>query len=73
MQGAKGKHRFTVVGEQQAADLGETLKAVGHSPDVVYSSPAVRTMETARIALSAMNRPTTIKCDDHPQELEQGE
>lgn len=72
--GGRSNHSpLTAAGEQQAARLGERLKAVGYSPDVVYSSPAVRTLETARIALSVTGYPNGVQVDDRLQELEQGE
>lgn len=73
ISGRSNHSPLTTVGEQQASALGEALKAVGYSPDVVYSSPAVRTAETARLALLALNHANTINIDDRLQELEQGE
>ena len=72
--GGRSNHSpLTAAGEQQAVELGERLKAVGYSPDGVYSSPAVRTLETARIALSVTGYPHRVQVDDRLQELEQGE
>ena len=72
--GGRSNHSpLTAAGEQQAVELGEKLKAVGYSPDVIYSSPAVRTLETARIALAVTGYPKVVQVDDRLQELEQGE
>ena len=72
--GGRSNHsQLTAAGEQQAVELGEKLKAVGYSPDVIYSSPAVRTLETARIALAVTGYPKVVQVDDRLQELEQGE
>ena len=72
--GGRSNHSpLTAAGEQQAVELGERLKAVAYSPDVVYSSPAVRTLETARIAMSVTGYLNVVQIDDRLQELEQGE
>ena len=67
--GGRSNHSpLTAAGEQQAVELGEKLKAVGYSPDVIYSSPAVRTLETARIALAVTGYPCLLYTSPSPRD-----
>lgn len=71
--GGRSNHTpLTVLGIMQAKNLGKHLLAEDILPDSVYSSPALRTLSTARYCLQSMgiNQPITI--DDRLQELGQG-
>jgi broad specificity phosphatase PhoE len=55
----RGETELSELGEQQAAKLGERFVAEGFEPTHVYSSPMIRTSETARIATAAWDYPIT--------------
>ena len=42
--------KLTKKGKEQAKNAGEALKALGVKPDLCFTSPKVRAMETARLA-----------------------
>lgn len=64
---------LTKKGEEQARLLGKRLMKLGLKPDVVFTSPAVRAHETARIALETAGIDTPITVDDNLQEISHGE
>lgn len=64
---------LTERGVDQSRKLGFALLNIGLLPDVVYSSPAVRTLQTAHYALSAMSLEIPIHKDDRLQEQDVGE
>lgn len=60
-------------GREQASVLGAYLKSENKIPDVVISSPAVRTQQTAELSLKAMGIARELIFEDQIQELDQGE
>lgn len=52
--------------------MGAWIAGKDLKPDVIYSSPAVRTTETARIALAAAGITLPVIVDERLQELSQG-
>ena len=60
------------VGVQQSERLGNQLFLKNFVPDRVFSSPAVRTIETARLSLAKMSFRGELILDDDLQELSQG-
>lgn len=71
--GGRSNHApLTETGEKQAVRLGHWIAARSLMPDVVYISPAVRTVETARISLEAAGIIHSPVLDDRLQELSQG-
>lgn len=64
---------LTERGVEQSRKLGAALLGIGILPDVVYSSPAVRALQTARHTLSTMSLETSIHEDDRLQEQDAGE
>ncbi|MEI6621377.1 MAG: histidine phosphatase family protein [Actinomycetes bacterium] len=72
--GGRSNHSpLTSTGQQQATRLGRGLAACGYQPEVVYSSPAVRTVQTAESAMAAMGFQARVQLDDRLQELDQGQ
>lgn len=59
-------------GRKQARLLGEYLGAVGYSPDIVFSSGAIRANETAKFASVAAGLLYPIHIDERLQEVSQG-
>ncbi len=59
-------------GKEQAKLIGEYLVKEGMVPDVIYSSPLKRTMETAEIALDSMGVTRTIYPLDIFTEIDYG-
>lgn len=55
----RGETELSELGRQQAEKLKERFAAEGFEPTHVYSSPMIRTSETARIATAAWNYPIT--------------
>ena len=55
----RGETELSELGRQQAEKLRERFAAEGFEPTHVYSSPMIRTSETARIATAAWNYPIT--------------
>lgn len=71
--GGRSNHTpLTELGVVQAKMLGKHLLEEGITPDSVYSSPAVRTLTTARYCLEAMGVNQLIFVDNDIQELGQG-
>lgn len=72
--GGRSNHTpLTERGKQQAALLGEHLRQQSVIPNVVFSSGAVRTNETARITLEYAGLSLPIIEDERLLELGQGE
>ncbi len=63
---------LTDQGIQQAKDLGRKLQKFKIYPDIVYSSPAQRALQTARYTLSAMGVELDIAPDERLQERDVG-
>lgn len=63
---------LTKKGVEQAKQLGRYLFAKGIEPDFIYSSPAVRTLQTAQYALNEMGIASEPMIEDSLQELDQG-
>ncbi len=59
-------------GRKQARLLGEYLSAAGYSPDIVFSSGAIRANETAELATVAAGLLYPIHIDERLQEVSQG-
>ncbi len=53
--GRSNETPLSTLGEEQAKDLGLFLLNKNIIPDRIFSSPAIRTMETARISLNIVN------------------
>lgn len=71
--GGRSNHEpLTGLGEEQAVRLGHWISRRQLKPDVVYVSPAVRTIETARISLEAAGLVVEPVVDKRLQELSQG-
>lgn len=71
--GGRSNHSpLTPEGRDQAKRLGTWIANSGLVPDVVYASPAVRTLQTARIALAEAGLLHEILVDDALQEMSQG-
>lgn len=64
---------LTAKGIEQSRKLGKWLKRHSFEPSAIYTSPAVRTMQTAHYALKEMGNTTTPIIEDALQELDQGE
>lgn len=63
---------LTSTGEQQARLLGLYLRSIDYTPDAIYSSGAVRTDMTARIAAESAGLDQPITIDERLQEVSQG-
>ena len=63
---------LTSDGESQAMKTGKFFKENGIMFDAIYSSTAVRTLETARLCLEAMDVSMHINVDERILELDQG-
>lgn len=71
--GGRSNHiPLTTEGRLQAQRLGQWIAGNGLEPEVVYFSPAVRTIQTGMIALDAAGLPNDPIVDDRLQELSQG-
>ena len=70
--GRSNETPLTEKGVEQAKQLGRYLLAKNIYPDFIYSSPAVRTLQTAHYALTEMGIDTEPTVDDNLQELDQG-
>lgn len=64
---------LTEKGIEQSRKLGATLVRHGLSPDIVYTSPAIRAIQTARYTLDAMMLDVPINEDYRLQEQDVGE
>lgn len=64
---------LTPTGEEQSELLGHYLAASDIIPDLIVASPAVRTVETARIVLDAMGLTVEPVIDDALQEMDRGD
>jgi len=75
VSGRSNESPLTQHGLKQAHALGLYLREHGITPTTVYSSPALRTMQTATSTLEAMNLSLHIMpiIDDDLQELDQGD
>ncbi len=62
----------TELGRLQAPQLGKWIRDIGIMPDVVYASPAVRTLYTGRTALQAAGLEMELLPDARLQEMTQG-
>lgn len=60
-------------GREQAQALGVALLDCDYLPDAIYTSPALRTVTTADLALRAMGITDSAQPDGRLQELDQGE
>lgn len=70
----RGNHYpLSLLGEQQASLVGPWLLDQTGVPDAVFASPAVRTLETARLALEAAGLDLTLQIDDDLQEMSAGD
>lgn len=65
--------RLTENGVRQANALGQRLKKEGIKFDIVYSSPAVRTLSTARIVCRVLGFNGSIMVRDDLQEISHGD
>jgi broad specificity phosphatase PhoE len=63
---------LTDTGREQAARLGIYIASELPEPDYVHATPAVRTQQTARIALAAARLQKPLRVEDELQELDQG-
>ena len=71
--GGRSNHTpLTELGVEQAKNVGRYISENLPLPDVVIASPAVRTMDTARIALRSVGIYRHIRVDPRIQELSQG-
>ncbi len=61
------------LGEQQSIERGQAMRRQLIKPNAVAVSPAVRTQQTARLALGAMDYHGTVYTDPNLQELSQGD
>jgi broad specificity phosphatase PhoE len=61
------------VGRQQSRELGSDYAAAGIVPSVVYSSPALRPLQTAAESLAVMGCALEPIIDHDLQEIEQGQ
>lgn len=71
--GRSNETPLTKKGIGQAKQLGRHLLATDIHPDFIYSSPAVRTLQTAHYALTEMHIAAEPTIDNNLQELDQGE
>ena len=70
-----GRSNYTPLspaGREQAQALGVALLDCDYLPDAIYTSPALRTVTTADLALRAMGITDSAQPDDRLQELDQG-
>ncbi len=71
--GGRANHvELTERGIEQAKRVGQYFAETGLVPDVVYRSPAVRTMQTAEYALRAADIHSDIYIHEDLQEMSQG-
>lgn len=70
--GRSNETPLTAQGFIQAQQLGSYLLARRFQPDFAYSSPAVRTLDTAHTVFDTMQLKASIIIDDDLQELDQG-
>ncbi len=59
-------------GIQQAITLGENLGRIGLQPDLIFSSPAIRALQTAEYCLQAMGCELRPEVDERLHEMSQG-
>jgi broad specificity phosphatase PhoE len=71
--GRSNESKLTPKGIKQAALLGRSMLRQAIIPNMVYASPAMRTMQTATVALTEMGLRTHPKTSDQLQELSQGD
>ena len=72
--GGRSNHTpLTEKGKHQSQELGRRLVNLNIQPEFVYSSPAVRTQQTATISLETAQIRKTVSISDALQELDQGE
>ncbi len=71
--GGRSNHSpLSETGREQAARLGLYIADHLPEPDFVHATPAVRTQQTARIALYAARLERPLRIEDDLQELDQG-
>lgn len=70
--GRSNETPLTEKGIHQAKNLGRYLRAKDINPDFIYSSPAVRTLQTAHYALTEMGIASEPTVENNLQELDQG-
>lgn len=64
---------LTTTGAEQATKLGELLGESGLSPDVIFSSPALRARKTAELALRSMGLTQGVVIDERLHEQHTGD
>jgi broad specificity phosphatase PhoE len=70
--GRSNESPLSELGETQARRLGHWMVHRGLDPDIVYTSPAVRTRETGRLSLEAGGITVPVITDGRLQEMSQG-
>ena len=73
ISGQSNEAALLSIGRAEAALLGTHLDSVSYKPDFVFSSPATRASETARIALNHLRHDHRIVLDDRLLEMSQGD
>lgn len=71
--GRSNETPLTDLGQSQSKNIGRLLLKKGLIPDRVFSSPAVRALDTCRIALSEMGLDIDVTVDYALQEMDQGD
>lgn len=73
VSGRSNETPLTPHGDEQAAQLGHFIAALGIKPREAFTSPAVRAVRTGRIALESAGIKLDLVYADALQELDQGE
>lgn len=72
--GGRSNHTpLTPDGVEQARQLGSFIRKTNLVPDHTFSSPAIRTIETTRIAFEEAGFDHPVQIDEGVQELDQGD
>ena len=67
-----GRTDLPLVETERGTNIGKYLKLKNILPDVVFAAPLKRTMETARLAVQAMNLPLQVIEEDSFREIDYG-
>jgi broad specificity phosphatase PhoE len=71
--GRSNETPLTPRGVEQAVGLGQFIRRTNLNPDYAFSSPAVRALETTRIAFEHAGYDHSVTIEDGVQELDQGQ
>lgn len=67
-----GRTDLPLVETERGANVGKYLKMRGLIPSIVYAAPLKRTLETARLAIAALDKDIPLKADSRFTEIDYG-